>query len=214
MRVEDPGCYITCLLVCHRVVRCPYLTKGLQPGSLVSVELICLLQPRYSLTTHTHTQSWIYLRVEEKFTPETRKIQQPFPSSLLSWLRSPRCSPAGSPPWAEEACLHSGALLWSAAPWCRWQVLRLKVPDWQACHGLPLPHPSKTNPLFTVRYPSPRIQSVWRRRPKVIPTQPIRWTRQGAVWGATSRRKPWKMTEEGGGYRSCQIDEWTGSEVC
>lgn len=44
---------ITCLLVLHRAVRCPYLIRDLQQGSSVSVELTCPLQPRYSWSTST-----------------------------------------------------------------------------------------------------------------------------------------------------------------
>lgn len=52
-----PGYCVTCVLLCHRAVRCPCLTRESPPGSSVSVELTCPLRPRYSLTTHTHTDA-------------------------------------------------------------------------------------------------------------------------------------------------------------
>lgn len=54
---------ITSVLLCHRAVRCPYLTRESQPGSLVSLELTCPLRPRYSLITHTHKPPPHYSRI-------------------------------------------------------------------------------------------------------------------------------------------------------
>lgn len=66
--LERSGYCITSVPMCHRAVRCPYLTREPQPGSLVSVGLTCPLRPRYSLTTHTHT-STLQPHLSNRFVP-------------------------------------------------------------------------------------------------------------------------------------------------